>query len=599
MDDCLKSELLDRAPARIVIHDRDHNIRWANRAYQKVSCRTLEQLMGQKCYAVLGNAAPCGNCEPLATFRDFSLCMKKTRTQELVEDALLRSEESLREAQRLAHIGSWELDLQSRTLSWSDEIHRIFGTDRERFNVSYEAFLNLVHPDDRADVDRVYIESVANREPYAIEHRLLLPDGSIKYVHDRCETFYGEDGVPLRSIGTVQDITERTLGEQENRKLQAQYAQAQKMESIGRLAGGVAHDFNNMLFIILGHVDMALERLADDDLLGGSLQEIRKAAERSANLTRQLLAFARNQAAAPRRLNLNDSVGDMLKMLQRLIGEDIDLAWLPAPDLGPVRIDPVQVDQILANLCVNARDAIDGVGKVTIETQNVNFSPDYCAEHVGFKPGSYVMLAVSDDGCGIPLDVMGQLFEPFFTTKEVGLGTGLGLSTVYGIVKQNDGFVNVYSEPGGGSIFKIYLPRNESGAEDAVVAVAEEVQRGSGEMILLVEDEAMILNLGRQMLESLGYQVMAANTPAEALQLAKAYDGEIDLLVSDVVMPGMNGRQLAVELSGQRPSLRTLYLSGYTANVIAHHGILQEGVNFLQKPFSKNDLAAKVRSALA
>jgi CheY-like chemotaxis protein len=374
--------------------------------------------------------------------------------------------------------------------------------------------------------------------------------------------------------------------------------QAHKMESVGRLAGGVAHDFNNMLGVILGHADLAMDQIDPAQPLYDDLLEIQKAAQRSADLTRQLLAFARRQTVAPRVLNLNDTVGGMLKMLKRLIGEDIDLAWEPDLRLGLVRIDPSQIDQILANLCVNARDAIVGVGKVTIETKNAVFDDSYCAEHGDFIPGEYVMLAVSDDGCGMDQETLAHIFEPFYTGKEVGQGTGLGLATVYGIVKQNEGFINVYSEPGQGSSFKIYFPRFTGDEEERKPESKKEAPRSLGETLLLVEDEAGILNLGKTMLERLGYTVLTAATPAEAIRQAERHEGEIQLLITDVVMPMMNGRELEQRIRAIQPGIKSLFMSGYTANVIAHQGVLDEGVFFLQKPFSIHDLAAKVREAL-
>jgi PAS domain S-box-containing protein len=395
------------------------------------------------------------------------------------------------------------------------------------------------------------------------------------------------------------DITENKRYEAEQERMQKQLEQAQKMESVGRLAGGIAHDFNNMLGVILGYSEMLLDLTEAGHPMHSGLKGIQQAAVRSADLTRQLLAFARKQTVAPKVLDLNETVEGMLKMLRRLIGEDIDLAWMPGEELGPVKIDPSQIDQILANLCVNARDAIGDTGKVTIKTDNVVFDALYCAEHHGTLPGDFVLLAVSDDGCGMEHEILSHLFEPFFTTKEMGKGTGLGLSMVYGIVKQNNGFINVYSEPGLGTTFKIYLPRYNSQSEgkakiEAVVPV------GTGlETILLVEDEPMILEMTVVMLQRLGYTILPAATPGEALQLARRHANAIDLLMTDVVMPEMNGRDLAKSLQSLYPELKCLFMSGYTANVIAHHGVLDEGVNFLQKPFSQKDLAAKIRQTLA
>ncbi len=395
-------------------------------------------------------------------------------------------------------------------------------------------------------------------------------------------------------IGTVVtfiDITERVA-------LQNQLLQAQKMESVGRLAGGVAHDFNNILTSILGHTELAMMRCTPSERIHANLVAIEKSALRSAELIRQLLAFARRQKVAPMVLDMNDRVTGMLKMLQRLMGEDIDLAWMPGAALWPVKMDPSQIDQLLANLCINARDAINGVGKVTIKTENTVFDDAYCTAHPGFICGEYVMLAVSDDGCGMNKEVIDRLFEPFFTTKDVGKGTGLGLATVYGIVKQNDGFISIHSEPGKGSTFSIYLPQIVGKTMELAAESAADMPKGRGETVLLVEDEALILNIGSAMLEELGYAVLTADTPGEALRQAKDHVAEIQLLITDVVMPEMNGRDLAKLISDIKPGLKCIFTSGYTADIIANRGVLDEGVQFLQKPFSMKDLASKVHEVL-
>jgi ABC-type amino acid transport substrate-binding protein/signal transduction histidine kinase/CheY-like chemotaxis protein len=383
--------------------------------------------------------------------------------------------------------------------------------------------------------------------------------------------------------------------EHKRKSLEDQLLQAQKMEAVGRLAGGVAHDYNNMLGVIIGYAGLGLDRLDASDPLYSDLEEILKAAKRSTDITRQLLAFARKQTIAPVPLDLNQTVEGMLKMLRRLIGEDINLAWLPKEGLWQVKMDPAQIDQILANLCVNARDAIAGVGKVTIETAKVTFDEAYCADHAGFLPGEFVMLAVSDDGCGMDKGTLENIFEPFFTTKDVDQGTGLGLATVYGIVKQNNGFINVYSEIGKGTTIKIYLARHAGAVVETKPESSAEIPRGQGEIVLLVEDEISMLNLTTRILERLDYFVLAAETPGEAMRLAAEHAGEIHLLITDVIMPEMNGRDLANQLQSLYPELKTLFMSGYTANVIAHRGVLDEGVHFIQKPFSMKELAGKIR----
>lgn len=402
-------------------------------------------------------------------------------------------------------------------------------------------------------------------------------------------------------MAIYEDQTEQKKKEEEERiSLEKQLYQSQKMESVGRLAGGIAHDFNNMLMVILGQTDLALMDMDDKNPLKKNLLEIKKAAERSATLTRQLLAFARKQTISPRILDLNETVERLLKMLRLLIGEDVELAWFPGPNLWRIRMDPAQVDQILSNLIVNARDAIRGHGRITIETENVTIDDDYCSIHAGFVPGDYVTLVVSDTGSGMDKDILEHIFEPFFTTKDPDKGTGLGLATVYGIVKQNRGFINVYSEPGRGSTFRIYLPA-ERGAETVEERERDDKirqKKGLDETILLVEDEPSILDVTKKMLEWLGYRVVTAVSPSEALSIAKSYEGRIDLLITDVVMPGMAGRELAMELSSIFPDMKCLFMSGYTANAIAHHNILDEGLFFIQKPFSFKQLATKVKEVL-
>ncbi len=400
------------------------------------------------------------------------------------------------------------------------------------------------------------------------------------------------------SVVVARDITEQKKNEDEQARLGMQVQQLQKMEAIGQLAGGVAHDFNNMLGVILGHAELAMEDIDPDSRLSEDLREIRKAARRSADITRQLLAFARKQEITPREIDLNDTVEGMLKMLRRLIGEDIELSWVPGFNVWPVLVDPSQIDQILANLCVNARDAIDGGGRITVETENHAFSEEYCADHPEVLPGDYVMIAVSDTGRGMDQETLSRIFEPFFTTKGPGEGTGLGLATVYGAVKQNEGFINVYSEPGQGTVFRIYLPRCRASSEHVAAKEVVASVEGGNETILLVEDERAILRMTATMLQGLGYSVIAANSAQRALQAAQESASPIDLLLSDIIMPQMNGWDLANALAPFQPTMRWLFMSGYTANVISRQGAITEGLHFIQKPFSKNDLAAKIREAL-
>ncbi len=421
------------------------------------------------------------------------------------------------------------------------------------------------------------------------EFRHRTADGSIRDVEvfSSCLDIDGE--ILLHSI--IHDITER-------RHLEEQLLHAQRMETVGRLAGGVAHDYNNMLSVILGYTELALHSTNRIDPRYDYLTQVHNAGKRSVEITGQLLAFARRQTIAPVVLNLNDVVEGMLKMLRHLIGENIDLAWLPASGLWPVLLDPAQVNQILANLCVNARDAITGVGKITIETGNVTFDETYCAEYLNVIPGEYVLLAVSDNGCGMAPATRNRIFEPFFTTKEVGQGTGLGLSTVYGIVRQNGGCINVYSEPDRGTTLKIYLSRYSSEAQVSKAIPIKDPPPGRGESVLVVEDEAALLYFTKKILEDLGYDVLIAGTPEEAIHVAQRHNKELHLLITDVVMPKMNGRDLSHHIHAIYPQSKTLFMSGYTENVIAHHGVLDDGVQFIQKPFTVQGLATKVREAL-
>jgi len=399
-------------------------------------------------------------------------------------------------------------------------------------------------------------------------------------------------------LSMIQDITERKRAEVEKEKLQAHLVQAQKMESVGRLAGGVAHDFNNMLSVMMLHAEIGLSQLEPTSKLYDNLQEIHKATQRSADLTRQLLAFARKQLVAPKVLDLNETIEALLKMLRPLIGEGITLLWVPMADVRPVKIDPSQIDQILVNLCVNARDAISERGKIIIETGNVVFDDAYCITHAEAVPGKFVLLSVSDDGSGVDQETQRMLFEPFFTTKELGKGTGLGLATVYGIVKQNNGFITVYSEPGLGTTFKVYLPQHGDQIEQVEQSGTLAPLAQGHEVVLVVEDEAAILEVVTTTLRTQGYTVLQAATPDEALHLIQDYTGKLHLLVTDMIMPGMNGRELAKNLVSSYPQLKVLYMSGYTPSVIAHHGILDEQVCFIAKPFSIREISLKVREVL-
>jgi PAS domain S-box-containing protein len=434
-------------------------------------------------------------------------------------------------------------------------------------------------------------ETIGSGEVWKGEFRNRKKNGELFWERATIAPIKGSDDTITHYVGIKEDITERKAFEEQIR-------QAQKMDSVGRLAGGVAHDFNNLLSVIMGNTELALEKVDQDRQIVSYLRGIQKAANRSVDLIKQLLAFARQQAVAPRVLDLNATVKGMLKMLRRLIGEDINLSWRPMEKVWPVKMDPSQIDQIVANLCINARDAIEGVGNVTIETENIALDEAYCAVHAGFSPGDYALLAVSDNGCGMDRETLYKIFEPFFTTKGVDKGTGLGLSTVYGIVKQNNGFINVYSEPGQGTTFKIFLPRHQSEGDRVQEEKKAPAIVGGHETILVVEDEPLILELADEILSRLGYRVLTANSPDEAIRVAREYGDTIHLLLTDVVMPGMNGPDLVNKLGDFCPEIRILYMSGYTEDTIARHGVLDEGVHFIQKPFSLQPLSEKIREVL-
>jgi PAS domain S-box-containing protein len=447
---------------------------------------------------------------------------------------------------------------------------------------------DILHPNYK-DTTQSYFQKVLDGENIEIYETALVTKAG--------ETIHVEvNAVP--EIAGSQGIREVLRNITERKRLERQLLHAQKMEAIGNLAGGVAHDFNNMLGVILGHAELMLTEMKPEDSNYENLEEVLKAAQRSADLTRQLLAFARKQTIEPMVLDLNDTVDGMLKMLKRLIGEDIELIWRPEANIWPVKMDPVQLDQILANLCVNARDAIADVGRVTIETGNMMLDQAYCNDHLGFEPGQYVMLAVSDNGSGMDKEIVDKIFEPFFTTKKSGKGSGLGLSTVYGIVRQNGGFINVYSEPGQGTTFKIYIRIHEGVGHKEVGMVAVDSSLGMGETILLVEDEQGLLTMGQKMLETLKYDVLTAACPHEAMALAEKNSDKIHLLITDVIMPKMSGKELAERIKAFNPNIKVLYMSGYTANVIAHHGVLDQGVHFIAKPFSIMSLSTNIRKVM-
>jgi PAS domain S-box-containing protein len=513
------------------------------------------------------------------------------------EVALRASEERLRQVIRASNIGVFDINFAAKTLYFSPEQRAIWGLDPNE-PLAWDQHRQYVHPDDVAAVNEANAAAHHRVDGvFEIEHRVVRPDGGIRHLSVRAQAVFDEktpDRRLLRVIGATRDITDETRARQERDDLQARLLQAQKLESVGRLAGGIAHDFNNILNIIIGCADMAASE-PDPVAVNGYLDEILKAATRSADLTRQLLGFARRQTVIRRVVDLNEFVSASLKMLRRLIGEHVTLSWLPGDALWQVRIDPGQIDQILVNLMANARDAIADVGAVVIHTENVVVSPDGPA--VGLPPGEYVMLGVEDNGQGMDDETQRHLFEPFYTTKPLGRGTGLGMASVDGIVRQNGGTITVESLVNYGTTVNVYLPRAQSQATPDLAGDRETPKRGT-ETVLVVEDEPALLRLTTRSLETLGYTVLAASTPEDAIALAANHAGRVHMLLTDVVLPGMNGRSLADRLSGTVPNLKCLFVSGYPDGAMGHAGEIDARVHFLQKPYSPKTLAEKVREVL-
>ena len=632
-----------------------------------------------------------------------------------VEEGLKNSEAVLARAEQIAHLGSWEMDVATGELFWSQEIYRMFGADQEEMSPTYELVLRFIHPGDKEAVVRSHNKALAGKTPHSIKHRIVRSDGEIRTVHERAIVIFDETGKPVRMVGTVQDITEQeviqeTLRESEEKyrtlfdnaadaivisdeegnflevnrvacerfgyskeefthmtladintseyidsipekikqikekgqaffetqavrrdgttfptevssvkfsyrgkpailsvsrditprkQLESQLLQSQKMEAIGQLAGGVAHDFNNLLTAIMGYSGMLKLKADLDKKHMNYLDEIIRSSERASSLTSQLLAFSRKQVLQPKIINANTLVANIEKMLCRLIGEDVDLSTVLDPELGVIKADPGQIEQVIMNLAVNARDAMLKGGKLTIETCNIYQDKEYCKAHTAASPGWYVMLTISDTGHGMDEETKKHIFEPFFTTKAKGQGTGLGLATVYGIVKQSGGYIWVYSEPDRGTTFKVYFPRVDIVENDKENSSEATKPLKGNETILIAEDEEVVRNLIFESLVIFGYDVIKANNGREAIEVFKKNsDGSIHMLITDVIMPDMGGRELVENLEKQKTNLKVLYISGYTDNAIVHHGELDKGVAFLQKPFSPHVLAKKVREVL-
>jgi len=626
-------ELFDNAPVGYHECDVEGRITSVNRTELEILGYRLEEMIGQPVWnfiaegeqsrqAVLAKLA--GESPPGRQFERTYIRKDGTTFPVLIEDRLLRdaegrimgvrstiqditerkraeealrgSEEKYRNILENVEEGYFEVDIAGNFTFFNDSLSRLLGYSRDEM-----MGMNNRQYTDKENAQRLY--QAFNRvyrtgEPTkGFDWEIIRKDGTKRYIEASVSLIKNSSGQPIGFRGIVRDITERKRAEQEMSALEEQLRQSQKIEAIGQLAGGIAHDFNNILTVIKGYSQLSLLGLKEGDPLRGSLDEIRRASDRASDLTRQILAFSRRLIMEMRVLDLNTVLSNLEKMLRRIIGEDIELMMHLAKDLGRVKTDPGQIEQVIMNLTVNARDAMKEGGKLTIETANVELDETYARKHVAVTPGRYVMLAVSDTGIGMTLEVRGHVFEPFFTTKEKGKGTGLGLSTVYGIVKQSEGYIWVYSELGRGSTFKIYLPRIDEPMDELKEKVMEEFPRGN-ETILVVEDDEEVRRLSVRILKERGYKVLEAAQGLDAFVTCDEHEGPIHLLLTDVVMPKMNGRELAEHIAEIRPGIKVLYMSGYTDNTIARHGILEKDMNYIQKPFSVEKLARKVREVL-
>lgn len=505
------------------------------------------------------------------------------------EDKFRESAELLKKTQEIAHIGSWYHDHRDQKMVWSDEVYRIFGYKPGEMELSFNALMKMIHEDDRNDFDRAYNLAYHNKTGLEFVHRIRRKDGSERTVRQKAEQEMNSIGRVTRTTGMMADITEQ-------KELEEQLRQSQKMEAIGLLAGGIAHDFNNLLMVILCNCDLMLARAKKDDPITEDIIEIKRSGQRAAELTRQLLAFSRKQVLKPQIIDLNSVVNDLEKMIKRLTGEKIDVVTILSPGTGTVRSDRGQIDQIVMNLVVNARDAMPGGGKITIETGTVELDEEYMKKYADVKPGRYTMLAVTDTGTGMNKETVEKIFEPFFTTKGLGKGTGLGLSTVYGIVKQSEGYIYCYSEPGKGTTFKIYLPEVNDEFLSETEAQTKEELVSHGENIVMIDDEKDIRDVVKRMLEQEGYNVFEA----ENFEDVKKYfrENRIDLLITDVIMPEMNGDEIGEKILEEYPDAKIIYMSGYTESTIMDFSLLDKNKIYLQKPFSRQSIVQSVREIL-
>ncbi|HZI41099.1 MAG TPA: PAS domain S-box protein [Gemmatimonadaceae bacterium] len=508
------------------------------------------------------------------------------------EERLAENRALLAAAEELAHVGSWALDVDSGALTWSDELYHIMGLEPQSEIVSTASFLARVHVDDRDVIHRAFETLQRDGIAPPVECRILRPDGSERTLQSRGRAQRDKSGRIVGLIGSAQDITDRV-------RLEDQLRQSQKMEAIGQLAGGVAHDFNNLLTVIKAYSGLVVDQLDEGSQLRTDVGEIQRAAGRASSLTQQLLAFSRKQVLEPRVLDPNAVARELEPMLRRLIGDNVQVKLRLPSSVGRVKVDRSQIEQVLINLVVNARDAMPQGGSVTIETADVVLDGAYLGRRPVVAPGRYVMIAVSDTGGGMDAATKSRIFEPFFTTKPTGKGTGLGLSTVYGIVKQSSGYIWVYSEPGMGATFKVYLPLLEADEISAeTMADLRPAALVGSETVLLVEDEPSVRSIARRILERNRYMVLEAHDGRDALRVADQYKQPIQLLLTDMMMPELSGGDVWSALSKTRPELRVLYMSGYTNDDMVRRGLLDAGAAFLQKPFTAADLTLAVRSVL-
>ncbi|MEA1900988.1 MAG: PAS domain S-box protein [Thermodesulfobacteriota bacterium] len=634
-----KQIILNASVDMVMQYDTDLRIVWANKTATSMVNKAAHDIAGHQCYKIFQNrdthcpGCPClkaletGNVENKimhypamgvvgeSYWNNCAVPIKNDSGQivELAEIARnithkVLAEQSLRESEAKHRLLAentvdciWQMNLDLKFTYINQAIFPFLGyTTKEWIGSKLSEHCSSEETEKIQAIITDVSANLQNKTASVFEMNFYHKNGEKIPCEVSGKAILDDAGNPIYFQGTTRNITKRKKAEEEKLKLEAQLHLAQKMEAIGKLAGGVAHDFNNILTVVMGNAGLALMEIGKDDALRQEIEEIRKAGERAVSLTRQLLAFSRKQIVQPKILDINELLTDMEKMLGRLIGEDIEMLTIPAPALWQVEIDPGQIEQVIMNLAINAKDAMPCGGKLTIETANADLDENYSHEH-GIeekKSGCYVMLAVSDTGIGMDKETHEHIFEPFFTTKKVGKGTGLGLATVYGIVKQNNGFIWVYSEPKQGATFKVYLPEVKKDADPEKKEKKPVVKLAGSETVLIVEDDGLLRNLAQNTLQRYGYKVLDAENGENAIRICKEYDGRIDLMITDVVMPKIGGREAAKRLLPLYPQMKVIYMSGYTDDAIVHHGVLEPGLNFLEKPFTPKGLTLKVREVL-